>query len=262
MTKIQWTDAAANFWHGCERVSPGCTNCYAEGIAVRFAPGIKKYTAGCPVVDKPTAFEAMRKLNRRAEKSKRRFLVFASSMTDVFWAAAGENRLAAVRDIVAECDRLDFQILTKRIDRARAVMARPIWRDLRNIWLGVSVEDQRRAVERIPILRAIECAAAVLFLSIEPLIANVDLGALLAGGGRKIDWAIVGGESGPRARPMSLTWADNAITAARDSGAKVFVKQLGKRPIDSNGERVKLDDRKGGEMSEWPLRFQIREFPR
>ena len=262
-TKIQWTDHTANFWIGCERVSPGCRECYAEKIAARFTPGIKHYAPGCPVVDKPNAFETMRRLNRRAAKGKFRSRVFASSMTDIFWEKAGESRLAAVRDIIAECDNLDFQILTKRVERAVAVMARPVWRDLENVWLGVSVEDQPRAVERIPILRAAECNAPVLFLSVEPLIGEVDLGALLAGdGGRKIDWVIIGGESGPRARPMSLSWAASAITAATAAGAAVFVKQLGARPMSSNGEPLNFRDRKGGDIDEWPPQLQIRDFPK
>ena len=261
-TKIQWTDETVNFWHGCERVSPGCTNCYAEKIAVRFSRGIKHYTKGCPIEDKPSAFEAMRRLNRRAEKSKRRFRVFASSMTDVFWAAAGESRLDAVRDIIGECQWLDFQTLTKRIERAKEVMERPIWRDLTNIWLGVSVEDEQRAVERIPILRAVECAAPVIFLSVEPLIGNIPLFGLLSGRNERcVDWVIVGGESGPRARPMKLVWADDIVKKAEARGAAVFVKQLGSNPIGFDGVPLRLNDKKGGDPDEWPEEFRVRDFP-
>jgi protein gp37 len=163
---------------------------------------------------------------------------------------------------------------------------------LPNVWLGVSVEDQPSADKRIPML--LKCPAAVRFVSYEPALGPVDFRMLhhdgitnidaLAGrhgvtlplGGEcdALDWIIIGGESGPGARPFDLAWARSTIAQCRTAGVKCFVKQLGAKPIDLIDERhgrdacpvkhksVTLRDHKGGDMSEWPADLRVREMPR
>ena len=153
-----------------------------------------------------------------------------------------------------------------------------------NVWLGVSVEDQKRADERIPFL--LDTPATVRFLSAEPLLGPLSLLDCLSvphplnlastytdrdavvrldiNGQRidGIDWVIVGGESGPRARPMRLEWLQNIINQCRGAGVPCFVKQLGARPIfHQDDTELFFRDRKGGNIAEWPVRLRIRETP-
>lgn len=191
--------------------------------------------------------------------------------------------------------QLDWLLLTKRpqnadqLWRAAAENATGIaeaadaaW--LPNIWLGTTVEDQRRADERIPHL--LRVPAAVRFLSCEPLLEDVDLtehiGKVGADGwttkASLVDWVIVGGESGHHARPFDIGWARDIVSQCRDARVAPFVKQLGALPQDHGtglgwpdgvsfregvgpGSRVVLRDPKGGDMSEWPADLRVREFP-
>ena len=129
-----------------------------------------------------------------------------------------------------------------------------------NVWLGVSVEDQRRADERIPVL--LETPAAVRFISAEPLLEEVDISLwttpnnLIQRPG--LDWVIVGGESGPGARPCDLDWIRALVDQCRDASVPVFVKQLGAKPWPT----IRLRDRKGGDPAEWPEDLRVREWPR
>ena len=128
-----------------------------------------------------------------------------------------------------------------------------------NVWLGTTVEDQQRADERLPHL--VSVPAVVRFLSCEPLLERVDLTRWLPWGFRRgIDWVIIGGESGPGARPFMLHWARDLVAQCRGAGVAPFVKQLGSRPTDSITD-VHLRDSAGGDMAEWPADLRVREFP-
>jgi len=230
--------------------------------------------------------------------------VFVNSMSDLFHERLANEEIAAVFGIMAQSHHHTFQILTKRAERMRdwfewvssfedehgpppehvctieAVnrigdmdqVARP-W-PLPNVWLGVSVEDQQRADERIPEL--LRTPAAVRFISYEPALSQVafyDEWMTQPGpngvGRRGLDQIIVGGESGPGARPFDLAWARFTVTQCRRFGVKAFVKQMGSRPYDSGGPvvegvriaEVSLLDRKGGDPTEWPTGDWPREFP-
>jgi protein gp37 len=158
---------------------------------------------------------------------------------------------------------------TQRFLRACETRAWP----LPNVWLGVSVEDQKRATDRIPSL--LRTPAAVRFVSAEPLLEGVDLSYYLeaqgyesngpagwVATGRGIDWVIVGGESGPGARPFCLSWAMNIVADCEEASVPVFVKQLGARPyVVSDAVELRLNDRKGGDWNEWEPYLRVRQFP-
>lgn len=234
--------------------------------------------------------------------------VFVNSMSDLFHEAVPDAFIADVFATMARAPQHTFQILTKRPERMSAWMlngsgwmtmavnfsASPIpmmampW-PLPNVWLGVSVENQATADARIPLL--LQTPAAVRFVSYEPALGPIDLTHLkLANGGRVhalggtvtfteppdgncfrgLDWVIVGGESGPSARPCNIEWIRSAVQQCRTAGVPVFVKQLGARPFMQravNGGTFtdpmyrRLLDRKGGDPNEWDADLRVREFP-
>jgi protein gp37 len=171
--------------------------------------------------------------------------VFVNSMSDLFHEALVWRVISDVFDVMERCPQHTFQVLTKREERMRIFMAGRAL--LPNVWLGVSVEDRARK-NRIEALRSTR--AAVRFLSIEPLIE--DIGALDL---TDVDWVIVGGESGPGARPFRLKWARSVKEQCKAAGVPFFMKQFG-----SNSDCACMDT-KGGEPAEWPAEFRVREFP-
>jgi protein gp37 len=184
-------------------------------------------------------------------------MVFTCSWSDWFIEEADIWRDEAW-DIIRRTPHLTYQILTKRIERARGRVPAP---PLPNVWLGVSVED-RKNKNRIDILR--ETPVALRFLSVEPLLE--DIGELDL---RGIDWVIVGGESGPGARPFDVQWARNIIAQCKAAGVACFVKQLGAKPFlsrEADGVfcpdyEYRLRNRKGGDWDEWAEDLRVRQFP-
>lgn len=318
-TGIGWTDHTASPWWGCLKVSPGCEHCYAETLAVtrRKLPAWgppstteRKRTKG--------AWKDVLRWNRATKKDGVRRRMFVSSLSDIFEAhpMVAPWRAEAL-DLLAQCDGLDVQLLTKRPENIRA-MVPAAWLESwpAHVWVGTTAEDQRRANERIPHL--LRVPAAVRFLSCEPLLEAVDLTRLPAelllmdalrgdrfsstGGGKFyargeaiISWAIVGGESGPGARPFDLAWARSIVRQCDDAGVPVFVKQMGDNPVDSalvdiygpDGKRrytrpadhydvaearatrgydvlphaLKFKAHHAADPSEWPADLQRQEFP-
>jgi protein gp37 len=279
MTSIEWTNLTWNPTTGCDRVSPGCDNCYALTMARRLkAMGSPKYqrdgdprtsgpgfgiTEHPDVLDKPFTW-------RKPQK------VFVNSTSDLFHDGVSDEFIARVFAVMAATPQHTYQILTKRHGRMRSLLAsesfktavglRYVFGDdvpddaltglgwpLPNVWLGVSVEDQKRADLRIPAL--LDTPAAVRFLSCEPLLGPVDLTAVRGSDGRNaaalLDWVIVGGESGPGARPMELDWARSLVGQCYGAGVACFVKQLG----SAHGPH------KGGDIDTWPPELQVREYP-
>jgi protein gp37 len=266
---IEWTDTTWNPLRGCRRVSPGCEHCYAERQAARpilSGPG-KPYdglvtlgrqgprwtgdTAGPDHLDEPLHWRAPRR-------------VFVCSMSDLFYGAHTNEAIAQVFSVMARASRHTFQVLTKRPERARILLsstqfqrwvAAPVW-PLPNVWVGTSIEQQRYVKSRT--LDLLGTPAAVRFLSVEPLLERVRLGLL---GTVPVDWVIVGGESGPGARPCSQDWIRDVVQQCAAAQVPVFVKQLGSHSTPPCGGRVRLNDRKGGDPSEWPEGLRVRQFP-
>lgn len=213
---IEWTDATWNPVRGCTKISPGCKHCYAETFAERFrgVPG-HPYRQGFDLLLVPD--KLLEPL--RWARSRR---VFVNSMSDLFQDGVPEDFARQVFEVMAAADWHIYQMLTKRALRMREVTARlPV--DLvraEHVWLGVSVEDRKYGLPRVDALR--DTGAAVRFLSIEPLLE--DLGRLDL---RGIHWVIVGGESGPGARPMEERWVLSIRDQCAAAGVPFFFKQWG-----------------------------------
>ena len=241
-------------------------------------------------------------------------MVFVNSMSDLFHESVSFDFLTECYAVMVATGWHTFQVLTKRPKRRRTWLVQDTFRNAvarraaahinamrgdaslpatanlaawnrgtaPNIWEGVSVEDQPTADERIPLL--LQTPAAVRFVSYEPALGPVTFtginsvpacfNAFLEGRYPRLDWVIVGGESGPKARPFDITWARSTLGQCRDAGVPVFIKQLGaqpRSPCDSFGMRQEdvggrwahtLKDRKGGDMDEWPEDLRVREFPK
>lgn len=264
-TKIEWAHHTFNPWRGCTHVSPGCENCYAETLAARFPANLGTWGAGGErVIASEAYWRQPLAWNRAAEKAGERRRVFCASLADVFEGGRRDLIEPRIRvfDLIERTPHLDWLILTKRPENAQVFFESYPEAVMPNVWLGVSVEDQRRADERIPIL--LETQAAVRFLSCEPLLGSVRISPEMLRtyeSDNGIDWVIVGGESGPGARPMDLAWARSLVDQCADADVKCFVKQLGARPVWGETEPINLRDRKGGDMAEWPADLKVREFP-
>lgn len=213
---IEWTDATWNPVRGCTKISPGCKHCYAETFAERWRgiPG-HPYEQGFDLRLVPE------KLTEPLTWSRSR-MIFVNSMSDLFQEGVPDRYIRAVFEVMGSADWHVYQVLTKRGERLRRVSQRFARRltEREHIWLGVSVEDRKYGLPRIDELR--DARAAVRFLSIEPLLE--DLGTFDLSG---IDWVIVGGESGPGARPMRKEWVLGLRDQCRDAGVPFFFKQWG-----------------------------------
>ena len=219
---IEWTEATWNPVTGCTKISAGCKNCYAERLALRLqAMGNRRYKNGFhitlheDVVDLPRSWRAPR-------------TIFVNSMSDLFHKDIPLDFIQRIFETMRDCPQHTFQILTKRSDRLLALASRIEWP--RNVWVGVSVEDSRVLV-RIDDLRTVP--AKIRFLSCEPLIgslAGIDL--------TNIHWVIVGGESGPFARPMKIEWVREIFRACRKADVPFFFKQWGGVRKDLTGRKL------------------------
>jgi protein gp37 len=298
-TKIEWAHYTFNCWRGCAKVSPGCANCYAETMSRRNPKVLGEWGPdGTRVVAAEPYWRLPAKWDREAAAAGERRRVFCASLADVF-----ENRpeLVAPRvrlyHLIQETPNLDWLLLTKRPENVRRFHGGGgvprSWPENMppNVWLGTSVEDQARADERIPHL--LRTPAAVRFLSCEPLLGPLRLGNWIArdcpscggvgpdapgfgdadpdcrrcegrGAPEDIHWAIVGGESGPGARPCDVNWVRSLVRQCREADVPCFVKQLGSRPVNDAGYSVQWKYRhpKGGDPAEWAEDLRVREFPR
>lgn len=233
-----------NPWQGCNPVSPGCAHCYMYTEKRRYGQDPTRV-----VRSKDATFYAPLKWQDPGN-------VFTCSWSDFFHEAADPWRAEAWA-IIRATRHLHYQVLTKRIERVLACLP-PDWGDgYPNVTLMTSVENQHWADVRIPQLLRIP--ARVRGLSCEPLLGSLHLDAYLGGHDDqpRVDWVIIGGESGPQARPMEVAWARSLITHCHEAGVAVFMKQLGERLARTWGCR----DRKGGDPAEWPADLRVREFP-
>lgn len=210
-SSIEWTDATWNPVTGCTKVSQGCKHCYAERMAKRLqAMGVARYADGFKLALQEDQLDAP----LRWRKPKR---VFVNSMSDLFHKDVPTEFIRRVFEVMEQCPQHEFQVLTKRADRLEGIAPELVWP--RNVWMGVSVED-RPSLWRMGHLRHVP--AAVRFLSVEPLLER--LGPLDL---RGIDWVIVGGESGPGARPMQADWVREIRASCRQAEVAFFFKQWG-----------------------------------
>jgi protein gp37 len=220
---IEWTDATWNPVAGCKILSPGCTNCYAMRMAARLeAMGLDKYAGTTRKSGNRHVWTGKIKLDEETLELPLRWrkprLVFVNSMSDLFHEAVPASFVEKVWDTMAAAKAHQFQVLTKRPDRM-AEFVRSYGRVLPNVWLGTSVESPKY-LERIDYLRKVR--AAVRFISFEPLLSRIQNPNL-----RGIDWAIVGGESGPGARSMEEQWVEDLLQACQRHSAQFFFKQWG-----------------------------------
>jgi protein gp37 len=226
-SSIEWTDATWNPVRGCTKISPGCKHCYAETFAERFR-GVKghPYEFGFDLRLVPA------KLGEPLRWRRPR-MIFVNSMSDLFHERIPDSYIIAVARVMVAAKWHTFQVLTKRSERLRNLLrsklqfatAQP------HIWWGVSVEDRKYGLPRVEHLRS--AAAAVRFLSVEPLLE--DLGRLNLDG---IDWVIVGGESGPGARPLKKPWVISIRDECQRSRVPFFFKQWGGVHKSANGRAL------------------------
>jgi len=210
-SSIEWTEATWNPVTGCTKVSPGCKHCYASRMAKRLqGMGQPRYADGFQV----TLQEDLLDRPLRWRKPK---LIFVNSMSDLFHDAVPETYIQQVFEVMGEAEQHQFQILTKRAERLAELGPRLSWPS--NVWMGVSVETEAYAWR---ISRLGSVPAAVRFLSLEPLLGP--LGELSL---QEIDWVIVGGESGPGARPMEADWVRSIRQQCLDEEVPFFFKQWG-----------------------------------
>lgn len=243
-TKIEWCDSTFNPWIGCTKVGPGCDRCYAETTNARFKGG----NWGSGAQRRRTSVDNWAqplKWNRKAAKSGERPRIFCASMADVFDNEVDPMWRADLFRLIAQTPHLDWLLLTKRIGNAKKMLGDyqsvPL---IPNIWLGITVVNQEEADRDIPKLLSIP--ARVRFLSMEPLLAPVDLSEWLGyydtisgtntiTNHRALSWVIVGGESGPGARPMHPDWVRSLRDQCVSAGTAFFFKQWGEWGFDRHG---------------------------
>ena len=300
MSKIEWTDQTANWIVGCTKISQGCRSCYAATAA--NSSRLQQFDQYKTVVDGNGNWnghiEFVPKVLDDLLKGKKQRRVFTPSMSDPFHPSVKDEWLDQFMATAYVTPHITYQVLTKRPERMyqyfdeldlrrlvpfvreandkRGDLTDYRWKlPLPNLHLGVSVENQSAANERIPWL--LKTPAAKRFLSVEPLLEQIFLdfiddpnwrtnpdwhsglpmGAML--GLKGISQVIVGGESGPGARPFHLEWARSLLADIWDSGTAFFLKQVGSNPF-LDGEPLKLKDRKGGDLTELPKDLQVREI--
>ncbi|HXV11452.1 MAG TPA: phage Gp37/Gp68 family protein [Burkholderiales bacterium] len=210
-SSIEWTEMTWNPVTGCTKISPGCKHCYAETMAMRLvAMGSPRYLNGFRV----TLQEDVVDLPRRWRAPR---TIFVNSMSDLFHSEIPDEFIERVFKTMNECPQHQFQVLTKRADRVVELAERFDWTP--NIWMGVSVENQKYAIRAVKLSQV---PASVRFLSVEPMLGPIEELPL-----RGIHWVIVGGESGRGARPIELEWVKDVFRQCRDANVPFFFKQWG-----------------------------------
>lgn len=266
---IAWTNHTFNPWEGCTKVSPGCANCYAEARNVRFGDG-KNWGKGAPRRRTvPSNWAKPLRWNREALASGTRPRVFCASLADVFDDEVEPKWRDELWTLVAKCSALDWLLLTKRPQNFATMLpwspgyagpegqrtANP-WG---NVWLGTTVENEKMMRERLGYL--ISTPAAVRFLSMEPLLEYVSPYEFHVAA---VDWIIVGGESGPKARSFHLDWARSYVEWGREISTPIFVKQMGDNAVGSGRDQLALLEMKAhhrADPAEWPADLRVQEFP-
>lgn len=294
-TPIEWTDFTWNPIRArlrgaskkarsgtfCTKISPGCANCYASSINRRFGTGMA-YTV--PNLAEHEFFIDDRILAEPL-KLRKPSRIFVGDMFDLFHESIQQEFIAEVLRVALKTPRHTFQFLTKRAEQMKRLVtaAQTHWgvNFGGHMWFGVSIEDQPRADERIPLL--LQTPVAVRFLSVEPMLEAIEMQPESIDGMPTVnaltgadwcdppipglDWVICGGESGPGARPFNLAWANALRKQCCDANVPFFMKQIGSNPIDPRPQTGLDDgpllhnDHKGGDPAEWPEALRVRQFP-
>jgi len=239
-SKIEWTQQTWNPTVGCTKVSAGCKNCYAETMAVRLkAMGTKGYENGFKLTLLPERLD-------EPLRRKKPTVYFVNSMSDVFHGKVPFSYIDQIFQTIRDTPQHTYQMLTKRADRLAEYFQTRTPPD--NAWIGVSVENRRHGLPRIDALRKVP--AHVRFLSVEPLLES--LGEMDLTG---IQWVIVGGESGPNARPMKLEWLEEVRRQCDRAGVAFFFKQWGGWGLDGQRRSKKSNGRElhGRTWDEMPV---------
>lgn len=267
-TKIEWAQSTQNWWIGCTRLSRACDFCYAADWAIRY----KRPELWAGQLHKTKTWGDPFKWNKAAGLTGEQWRVFSSSLSDIFDNQAPIEWFTDALDVIRQTKNLTWMLLTKRpmnilkllreAGRTANVQGRmdlagwiEDWLDgepPHNVWLGCTVEDMEQKEIRLRHLKAVP--AVLRFLSMEPLLEEVsfDVGELDG-----IGWIIVGGESGPHARPMHPSWALYLRDLCKALGVAFMVKQLGTLAAKTSHFR----DKKGGDWAEWPADLRVRETP-
>lgn len=301
-SKIAWTHSTFNPWLGCQKVGPGCDNCYAETLdrnrfsktmggatkehpIIHWGPGAPRHRTSVSNWQQPLRW------NKKAKESGP-WRVFCASLADVFDNEVDPSWRRDLFNLIEETPALTWLLLTKRIGNVSRMVevGAPFGRLARNVWLGATIVNQdewNRDRQKL-----FEVDAAIRFVSYEPACGLIDFGKRLP------DWIIVGGESGPKARPFNAEWARLTVKQCRNAGVAPFVKQMGAFVIDRNDAgfdgcepeswplrpdgcdpeldfypfgyedhaqgspcRINLMDRAGADPAEWPEDLRVQEFP-
>lgn len=268
-TAIEWADDSWNPFrahnratgkdgHYCVKISPGCKNCYAERLQTwPLASGIR-YAAqdlepGGPVV--PYVDENAMELPLRLKGSRD---IFPCSMTDLFLGAYPDDWIGQVFDVMYQCPQHRFLVLTKRPERmvdfivGRHGAGNNVFA-YKNVWFGISAENQDEWDTRGPYISGMTALGFNTWASFEPLLSEINLRL------SRVHWAVIGGESGPGARPTVIGHVRNLLRHLQYLRIAAFVKQLGAKAINREGERHPLKDKKGGDMAEWPEDLRVRQ---
>jgi protein gp37 len=295
-SSIEWTHSTWNPWHGCRKVSAGCRECYMFRDKKRYGQDptvVVRSTTKFqdPLKWAPEYLQAEAKRRGIEWKPGDPWYVFTCSWSDWFIEEADVWR-AEAWEIIKATPHLTYQILTKRPERIAKCLPADWGAGYPNVWLGVSVEDQKTANVRVPHL--LQIPARIHFVSAEPLLEAVDLTQIidadlaqlnaLTGFWRaegkneparnrygRLDLVIVGGESGPKARPLDVEWVRSIVKQCHAAGVAVFVKQMGQhwateerrryRPTIGQAASLRRDP-KGSDPLEWPEDLRVREWPR
>lgn len=287
-SKIQWTESSWNPIVGCTKVSDGCYHCYAINKSHRCAAcGIKQYVDITEkhgnTIEWTGEIRCIPELLNKPIEWKNPRRIFVNSMSDFLHKDVPMEFLASMWNTMSIAHQHTYQLLTKRADRLSILhteefrLARIedyVMRNYRNwqwylsnVWIGVSVENQRRAYGRLPLLATMN-VGGIRWISAEPLLEKTDLffhftSPYLYGTGEKkpeFNWVVIGGESGPGARPFEIDWARSIISKCKEFGIPIFMKQVGSNAFE-NGKRYRTKHRKGGDPAEWPEDIRIREYP-
>ncbi|HEY9864974.1 MAG TPA: phage Gp37/Gp68 family protein [Candidatus Obscuribacterales bacterium] len=290
-TTISWTDEVCNPIVGCSRISEGCQKCYAATAAK--SARLQQFPQYQKVAKWNGTVEFVKNQLEKPYKWKKPKKIFICSMADIFHENVPFEWIEEIFYMIENCPQHTFQILTKRPERMIEFFD---WYSARcsdhsvglqwsipdNVWLGVSCENQAMADKRIPLL--MEIPAKVRFLSCEPLLEPLDLSKFLPIEWSEIaedwieswpgigsysrdtypDWVIVGGESGTGARECHVDWIRDIASQCQSAKVPVFVKQLGSNALQgdiANGSKLKLKDRKGSDILEFPEDLKLQQFP-
>jgi protein gp37 len=253
-SKIEWTDTTWNPILGCTKVSAGCKNCYAMRVVHRLAsnpnPKIADANAGLTKMTSrgPEWTGTARLIPERLDQPlrwKRPRMIFVNSLSDIGHEDLGRLTPRRIVDVMRKAPQHTYQVLSKRAERLKDIIADTDG-DLPHIWWGVTVEDQAAAASRLdPLLSAVRSAQSVRWASVEPLLGPLNLRPWLGEGG--LSWVVVGGESGPGARPMEVEWA---LDVVRQASVPVFFKQ---------GSSANWPSYK--DFDSFPVELRVREMP-